>query len=80
MEWPARSPDITPPDFFLWGYLKDKVYSEKIRDIEHLKGVIVRRLQEIKNDPELVRRVTCSVSAMIQLCMDAGGGMFEQNK
>jgi len=24
--WPPRSPDLTAPDFFLWGYLK-KVYS-----------------------------------------------------
>ena len=51
-----------------------------IRDIEHLKSVIARRLQEIKNDLELVRRVTSSVSGRIQLCMDAGGGLFEQNK
>jgi hypothetical protein len=24
--WPPRSPDLTPLDFFLWGYLKSKVY------------------------------------------------------
>ncbi|GBM90309.1 hypothetical protein AVEN_148622-1, partial [Araneus ventricosus] len=23
---PPRSPDITPCDFFLWGYMKEKVY------------------------------------------------------
>jgi transposase len=23
--WPARSPDLTPCDFFLWGYLKKKI-------------------------------------------------------
>ncbi|GBM44524.1 hypothetical protein AVEN_182224-1 [Araneus ventricosus] len=23
---PPRSPDLTPCDFFLWGYVKDKVY------------------------------------------------------
>ena len=80
MEWPARSPNITPPDFFLWGYVKDKVYSEEIRDIEHLKGVIVRCLPEITSDPELVRRVTSSVSGRIQFCMNACGGQFEQNK
>ena len=26
-EWPARSPDLTPCDFFLWGWLKEQVYS-----------------------------------------------------
>jgi hypothetical protein len=25
--WPPRSPDLSPPDFFLWGHLKDTVYS-----------------------------------------------------
>jgi hypothetical protein len=24
--WPPRSPDATPCDFFLWGYVKDQVY------------------------------------------------------
>ena len=29
MPWPPRSPDITPCDFFLWGYVKSKVYKTK---------------------------------------------------
>jgi hypothetical protein len=24
--WPSRSPNVTPCDFFLWGYVKDQVY------------------------------------------------------
>ena len=24
-DWPARSPDLNPLDFFLWGFLKSKV-------------------------------------------------------
>jgi hypothetical protein len=24
--WPARSPDLSASDYFLWGYLKAKVY------------------------------------------------------
>ncbi|GBN69730.1 hypothetical protein AVEN_88080-1 [Araneus ventricosus] len=26
LPWPPRSPDIIPCDFFLWGYVRDKVY------------------------------------------------------
>ena len=26
MKWPARSPDLTPLDFYFWGYTKGKVY------------------------------------------------------
>jgi len=25
-KWPPRSPDLTVCDFFLWGYVKDRVY------------------------------------------------------
>lgn len=26
--WSPHSPDLSPLDFFLWGYLKDKVYAK----------------------------------------------------
>lgn len=26
VEWPPRSPDLSPTDFFLWGYIKEKIY------------------------------------------------------
>ena len=26
--WPSRSYDLTPPDFFVWGYVNDKVYTD----------------------------------------------------
>jgi len=28
IEWPPRSPEITPLDFFLWGHLKIVVYAD----------------------------------------------------
>ncbi|GBM77863.1 hypothetical protein AVEN_24615-1 [Araneus ventricosus] len=36
MAWPPRSPDITPLDLYLWGYVKQQVYSERINDMNHL--------------------------------------------
>jgi len=44
VEWPARSPDLTPPDFWLWGYVKDSVYSKKPDTIASLKLLLKRRL------------------------------------
>jgi hypothetical protein len=35
--WPPRFPDITPVDFFLWSYVKDKVYATKVTGVEDLK-------------------------------------------
>ena len=37
-EWPARSPDLTPCDFFLWGFLKEQVYKTNptcVDELEH---------------------------------------------
>ena len=38
--WPPRSPDITPLDFFLCGYVKDRVFSTPVPDITNLKARI----------------------------------------
>ena len=32
--WPARSPDLNPCGFFLWGYFKSKVYINRLRSVE----------------------------------------------
>ena len=32
--WPPRSPDLSACDFFLWGYLKSKVYVRKPRTVD----------------------------------------------
>ena len=36
VEWPPRSPDLTPCDFFLWGYLKNRVFSSPPADLDDL--------------------------------------------
>jgi hypothetical protein len=36
IEWPPRSPDLTVPDFFLWGYLKDKIFSRSPKSTDKL--------------------------------------------
>ncbi|GFS63633.1 uncharacterized protein TNCV_1961891 [Trichonephila clavipes] len=35
--WPPRSPDLTPLEFFLWGYVKDNVYGIQVNSLEELK-------------------------------------------
>jgi hypothetical protein len=40
--WPPRSPDLTPCDFFLCSYVKDKVYVAPLqRDLPQLRQRIV---------------------------------------
>ena len=37
VEWPPRSPDLTPCDFFLWGYIKSKVFVNPPQTIHDLR-------------------------------------------
>ena len=34
--WPARSPDITPMDFFAWGEMRNLVYKTPVESEEDL--------------------------------------------
>ena len=50
--WPPRWPDITPPplDFFLWGNVKDKLFSTPVRNITNLKARITDAFATITED------------------------------
>ena len=49
--WPPRSPDITPSlEFFLWGYVKDKVFSAPVPDITNLKARITDAFATVTED------------------------------
>ena len=74
-EYPSRSPDLTPMDFFLWGYLKDKVYCNKPRTIDALKLEIERQCHDIPND--MFCDVCESLGARYQRCLDNNGHQFE---
>ena len=54
--WPPRSPDLTPCDFYLWGYVKDRVYvlpmpktiaEVKVRICNALASVTAQMLQNV---------------------------------
>ena len=47
VEWAPHSPDLSPLDFFLWGYLKDRVYRDKPRTTEALKDAIVSEVGSV---------------------------------
>ena len=40
VHWPSRLPDLSICDFFLWGYLKSRVYIKKPRTLDDLKNSI----------------------------------------
>jgi hypothetical protein len=49
--WPLRSPDLTPCDFFLWGYVKDVVYVPPLpNDLQELRQRIIAAVATINWD------------------------------
>lgn len=75
--WPPRSPDLTPMDFFLWGYLKQEVYSVPIDTREQLIDRIfmaAQHTQEKLMEIDLAEEVNRRINA----CIAENGGHFEQ--
>jgi Helix-turn-helix domain (DUF4817) len=65
-EWPARSCDLTPCDFFLWGFIKSKVYVNKPQTIPQLKAEIRRVINGIS--PDVCERVLANFNERITQC------------
>jgi len=63
------------PDYFLWGYLKGRIYRNKPQTIDALKANITEEIQAVtagvlaRNFQNMVRRV--------QSCLDANSGHFQ---
>ncbi|GFU44569.1 hypothetical protein TNCV_1506781 [Trichonephila clavipes] len=48
VNWPPRSCDLTPLDYFLWGYVKSLVYADKPQTLAHLEDNIRRVIADIR--------------------------------
>lgn len=75
VEWPPRSPDLTPLDFFYWGYLKGKVYETKPTDIDDLRERICNVSSEISAN--MLQNVTNQHYVRFSHCQLKYGGHFE---
>jgi hypothetical protein len=70
IEWPARSPDLNACDFFLWGYLRSKVYEKKPRTTEDLEQNIREEVAAIP--PNMLQRVMQNFQKHLRECVDNG--------
>ncbi|KAG1703701.1 hypothetical protein GQR58_004165 [Nymphon striatum] len=75
IEFPPRSPDITPMDFFVWGVIKDSVYSRKPRSVEDLRQFVIDAFANL--DRDLCTKVCHSVVSRCRECIEAEGLQFE---
>ncbi|GFU82508.1 DUF4817 domain-containing protein [Trichonephila clavipes] len=54
VNWPPRSCDLTPLDYFLWGYVKSLVYADKPQTLDHLEDNIRRVIADIR--PQMLEK------------------------
>ena len=75
IEWAPHSLDLNPPDFYLWGYLKDRVYENNPQTIGDLKTAITARIRAIPIE-ECVR-VIDNFASRLQVCLQRQGCHLE---
>jgi hypothetical protein len=75
LPWPANSPDLTPCDFFLWGYVKSLVYRTQPVDLFDLQTRIENVFQTLPQD--MINRSVEAYQNRLLLCIDVRGSSVE---
>ncbi|KAG8311368.1 hypothetical protein J6590_108574 [Homalodisca vitripennis] len=75
---PARSPDLSPMDFFVWGTMKQEVYSTTVNSEEDLRNRIELAAQIVRNKLSLNVPVR-AMRKRTRACIRNGGRQFENN-
>ena len=78
--WPSiitRSPDVTPLDYCLWGWMKDIVYQIKVNTRDELIVRIMDAAGIINNSPDKLRNATRAIHTRATNCAEVGGNTFE---
>lgn len=77
-KWPPRSPDLTPLDYFLWGYVKSQVYSRPLESRQELINRIRACLTNI-NGEIIITATTSEFQKRIMRCLANNGQHMEHN-
>uniref|UniRef100_A0A1B6JM23 Tc1-like transposase DDE domain-containing protein n=1 Tax=Homalodisca liturata TaxID=320908 RepID=A0A1B6JM23_9HEMI len=75
IEWPARSPDLNPLDFFLWGHLKSVIYCTPVACVEDLRNRITEACRKVT--PEILTRVRSEFVNRLYYCQEVTGNQYE---
>ncbi|GFV92937.1 uncharacterized protein TNCV_1693301 [Trichonephila clavipes] len=73
--WPPRSPDLSPCDYWLWGYLKSQVYRDRPTSLGMLKDNI--RLQCLTITPDMLYSAVHNIIPRLQLLLRNDGEHIE---
>ena len=77
VECPPWSPDLTPCDFFLWGYLKSKVFVSPPDSVDDLRHRIQNEFENLRQKPHIIKRAMHSMARRVYLCTENDGRHVE---
>ncbi|GFW70803.1 heat shock 70kDa protein 8 [Trichonephila clavipes] len=76
VNWPPRSCDLTPLDYFLWGYVKSLVYADKPQTLDHLEGNIRRVIADIR--PQMLEKVIENWTSRLDFIRASRGSLMPE--
>ncbi|GFT79400.1 DUF4817 domain-containing protein [Trichonephila clavipes] len=77
VNWPPRSCDLTPLDYFLWGYVKSLVYADKPQTLDHLEDNIRRVIADIR--PQMLEKVIENWTSRLDYIRVSRGSPMPEN-
>ncbi|GFU76851.1 transcription factor Sox-6 [Trichonephila clavipes] len=77
VNWPPRSCDLTPLDYFLRGYVKSWVYADKPQTLDHLEDNIRRVIAGIR--PEMLEKVIENWTSRLDYIRASRGSHMPEN-
>jgi hypothetical protein len=73
INWPPRSPDFTPLDLSLLGWMKSKVYRRKVYTRDELFDHLMDVITHTKERQDALRRARHHVLTQVAKCIDVDG-------
>ncbi|EFN72522.1 Transposable element Tc3 transposase, partial [Camponotus floridanus] len=75
VNWPPNSPDLTSPDFYLWGFLKNQVFQQRPTDVADMQNRIRQACAAIPRQTLL--NTVRHFQRRLTLCLQTNGGNVE---
>ena len=73
--WPPYSPDLSPLDYYFWGYANAEVFRQQPTTIPQLKAIVEEVAANLSGD--VLRAVMANFRKRCEVCLEFDGGHFE---
>ena len=73
--WPPHPPDLNPPDYFLWGCLKKRIYNNNPKSLADLKDNIKSEI--MKKPIDIIKRVIDNFNTYVRAVICQHGAWIE---